>query len=243
MLCEGVDRILNGRTANQVYSAPDTGDFGLLLRHASLSDDIAFRFDDEQWNQFPLTTDKFAAWLHTHPNDTEVINLFMDYETFGVHKKPESGIFDFLDALPEAVLADSSFTFSTPSEVLDQHFPNDVYDVPQTISWEDKSREYCVWSENMKQNNTLKKIYSLENIVLSSNNEHFLNMWGRLQSADYFYYMADSSMGNIHKYQNPYHSPGEAYQYYTNIITDLEITLIRNELGKSKRSLVSFTFL
>jgi alpha-amylase len=127
--------------------------------------------------------------------------------------------------------------------VLKNSYPKDIYDVPQTISWKDKSKECCVWSENMMQNNTLKKIYSLENMVLTSNNELIINMWGRLQAAEYFYYMADCCSTATHKYLNPYLSPQEAYQYFTNIMTDLEISLIRNELGNSKRIRIPLSFM
>jgi alpha-amylase len=156
-----VERILQGRTVNNLYAAPDNGDFGLLLRNTALSDDIAFRFDDANWSEHPLTADKFANWLHAYPVNTDVINLFMDYETFGIHKKQESGIFDFLDALPAAVLANKNFQFSTPSAVLQEYYPTDIYSAAKTISWEDRSDVNCVWCENVMQNNTLKKIYSI----------------------------------------------------------------------------------
>ena len=244
MLCEGIERILQDRTVNRLYASPDNGDFGLLLRNVRLSDDIAFRFDDEQWNEYPLTAQKFAEWLGTHPADTEVINLFLDYETFGIHKKPGSGIFQFLEELPAAVLKNTSLCFKTPAEALEENYPKDMYDVSQTISWEDKSRENCVWTENVMQNNTLKKIYSIENMVMNSDDENLQHMWGRLQAADYFYYMADEQSKTDHwKYLNPYQSPKEAWQYYTNIITDLEITLIRNELKKGKKKSRSMAIL
>jgi alpha-amylase len=240
ILCEGIARILKGRSVNNVYAAPDNGDFGLLLRNATLSDDIAFRFDDNNWSEYPLTADKFAEWIHAHPANTEVINLFLDYETFGIHKKKDTGIFDFIKALPEAVLSNSNFTFSTPSEVLENYYPKDIYDVPQTISWEDKMKENCVWSENVMQNNSLKKIYSIESLALGSSCEKMLNTWGRLQAADYFYYMSEERSGsNAGKYMNPFNSAREAFQNYTNIITDFELELINNEISKTKKT--SFT--
>ena len=243
ILCEGIERILKGRSVNNVYAAPGNGDFGLLLRNATLSDDIAFRFDDNSWNEHPLTADKFAEWIHAHPESAEVINLFMDYETFGIHKKKDTGIFEFMEALPQAVLSNSNFTFSTPSRVLENYYPKDIYDVPQTISWEDKSKENCVWSENAMQNNTLKKIYSIENIALHSGNEKMLNTWGRLQAADYFYYMNEERSGsNAAKYMNPFNSAQEAFQNYTNIITDFELELINNEISKTKKSTFTRAF-
>lgn len=146
ILCEGVERILQGRTCNQLYIAPGNSELVLLLRNATLSDDIAFRFGDPNWSEHPLTATKFAEWLHQHPSNTAVINLFMDYETFGIHKKPASGIFDFLASLPSAVLSNEKFEFSTATEITEQKFPVDIYDVSDTISWEDRSNANCVWT-------------------------------------------------------------------------------------------------
>lgn len=232
ILCEGVDRLLNGRSPNKVYAS--TGietDFTLLLRNAGLSDDIAFRFGEENWNEHPLTAEKFAEWIHKHTEDTKLLNLFMDYETFGIHKKDTTGIFDFLQALPHEILKNESWKFNTPSEAIDAYFPEDFYNVAQTISWKDKSKECCVWCENMMQNNTLKKIYSLEKMVSQSSDEKLKEMWGRLQAADYFYFMADESCHHqwYHNH-NHYQSAKEVYHSYTNILTDFEITLIQKAL-------------
>lgn len=236
VLCEGVKRILNGRTPNKVYSVPGREDMGLLLRNAQLSDDIAFRFDDVNWNEHPLTAEKFAEWLHIHPADTTVINLMMDYETFGIHKKAGSGIFDFLHALPSAVLANDDLTFSSPAVILKKTIPGDTYDVPATVSWENNTTAACVWCDNMRQNNTLKKIYSIGNMVLNCGNEKAIDMWGRLQSADYFYYMSEESCKRTaYQYHNPFSTPEEAFQNYSNIVADLEIALIENEIRRRKR--------
>ncbi|MGE5108136.1 MAG: glycoside hydrolase family 57 protein, partial [Sphingobacteriales bacterium] len=225
ILCEGLYRILNGRTANHVYASPGNDDFGVLLRNVNLSDDIAFRFGEMSWSEFSLTAEKFAGWLHFHADDTTNINIFLDYETFGIYKKSETGIFDFLRYLPNAVLAREGMEFSTPSEALEKFYPTDVYNVPQTISWEDKSKENCVWCENMQQNNTLKKVYSLANLVYASDNDATVETWGKLQCADYFYYMnCDKKCNEAHPYiNNPFNCPEEAYRNYTNILTDFEI--------------------
>lgn len=231
ILCEGVERILQGRTPNQVYTNPGNNNIGLLLRNARLSDDIAFRFDDVNWTEHPLTAHKFANWIHTHPAGTEVINLFMDYETFGIHKKENTGIFDFLKSLPAAVLKKDGFIFSTPSAVLENSYPKDIYNVSSTISWEDRAEDSCVWTENVMQHNTLKKIYSLEKMVMSSGCDKAVSKWGRLQSADHFYYMSDEN----EKYRNPFATAQEAFQNYINIIADFEISLIRKNLAQVKK--------
>ena len=236
ILCEGTERILKGRRCNQQYAMPGNDETALLLRNAALSDDIAFRFGDPNWSEHPLTADKFAEWLHHHPENTEVINIFMDYETFGVHKKKEMGIFEFLQSLPAAVLTNEAFTFSTPSEVLQVHHPKDIYDVSQTISWEDQSNTNCVFRENVMQNNTLKKIYSIEKLVLQSSDKSAADIWGRLQSADYFYNMTDNiRKEGVTKYINPFTTAREVFQHYTNLAADFEISLISKAIDQQKK--------
>jgi alpha-amylase len=236
---------LNGRTPNQTYAAPGNGDFGLLLRNVRLSDDIAFRFDDPTWNEQPLTAGKYASWLHSQSNQTCNINLFFDYETFGIHKKEESGIFEFLKHLPSAILADKNWNFVTPSEALDNYYPKDIYDVSKTISWEDKEMVSCVWSENMMQNNTLRKIYSLENMVMNSTMPGALEWWGSLQTADHFYYMCNDGRTENDSYRslNPFCSGEEAFENYKNAVTDFEIKLIQHGLNdiKSKNVVNNFS--
>ena len=232
ILCEGLQRILNGRSPNHVYTAPDNSGFGILLRNVNLSDDIAFRFDDAGWNEHPLMADKFAQWIHQHSEGDSNINLFMDYETFGTHKKEPTGIFEFLKALPDEVLANPLFSFTTPSEVLYNNYPKDMYDVPQTISWEDKPADNCVWCENMQQNNALKKVYSLSNAVKASGSENVMDTWGRLQAADYFYYMFEGKKSLLPN--SPYLSTENAYSNYLNILADFEVTLIKYHLEKYK---------
>ena len=239
ILCEGTKHILKDRSPNNIYSVPETADIKLLLRNSTLSDDIAFRFDDTNWNEHPLTAEKFAGWIHSHPESTDVINLFMDYETFGIHKKNGTGIFEFLKTLPNEILKDPSVQFSLPSEVIAETEPKDAYDVKDAISWENNSGIANAWSANVMQNNTLKKIYSLENIVLKSNDKAAIDVWGKLQAADYFHYMADElNNGDAYKYINPFRSAKEIYQYYTNIIFDFEISLIKKEIAKNKKKVL-----
>jgi alpha-amylase len=240
VLCEGSQKILKGRTPNKLYASPDNGDFVLLLRNPRLSDDIAFRFDDKGWNEYPLTADKFAEWLHSHPGDSEVINLFMDYETFGIHKNAASGIFDFLNTLPAEVLKNPEFVFNTPSNVIDDYYPKDIYHVPEIISWEDHSAACCIWSENAKQNNTLKKIYQLEKLIDQSNNNNLLQTWGRLQAADYIYFMSEINRNSC-KYLNPFNTAEEVYNYFMSIMTDMEVTLVNEQLRKNKMHVINQT--
>ena len=229
ILCEGLDRILNGRSANQTYASPGNGDFGVLLRNVRLSDDIAYRFDDTTWNEQPLTAGKFSSWLHVQKENACNVNLFFDYETFGIHKKLSTGIFDFLAHLPGEILKDKAWRFVTPAEAIENCYPKDIYNVPKTISWEDKEVQNCVWCENMMQNNKLRKIYSIEEMVHSSNIPGALERWGRLQSADHFYYMCNDgrSSNDTYRLLNPFVSPEEAYENYRNAVMDFEIKIIQ----------------
>jgi alpha-amylase len=236
IFCEGLQRILKGRTPNQTYASPGNGDFGVLLRNAPLSDDIAFRFGDPNWNEQPLTAAKYAGWLHRQKENICNINLFFDYETIGIHKKADSGIFEFLEHLPAEIMKDKDWMFVSPAEALELCYPKDIYDVPKTISWEDKEKECCVWCENVMQNNTLRKIYSIETLVTRCNIPGAVERWGRLQSADHFYYMCNDGRASDDTYRilNPFTNAEEAYVNYKNAVTDFEIKLIQKGLSDIK---------
>lgn len=245
ILCEGAERFLKGRDINHIYTAPHTEDVKILLRNHRMSDDLAFHYHEQAWSEHPLTPEKFASWVHAHQNPLQAVTLFFDYATIGVHKKKETGIFDFIEALPAAILSNEDFIFANPSEIINQLQPAGTYDVPETISWKDKPEECSVWCENMMQNNMLKKIYSLEKLVKATKDHSITETWRKLQLADYFYYMSGIEM--IEKYQrvNPFCSAEEAYKNYFNIITDFEIQLIRQDLEwfrKRKPSLKTFLF-
>lgn len=235
LLCEGIKHILQGREVNRVYQSPGEDAIRLLLRNNGLSDDISFRFDIKEWEEYPLTADKFSLWIHSHDSNTEVINIFLDYETFGIFKKVSSGIFDFLSSLPEAILRNKNWHFATAADVLSDSQKYPVYDVDQTISWDNNAKQACVWSENAIQHNMLKKIYSIENLVIMNNDPVTTEYWRRLQAADYIYYMADDC--NRHegqRYLSPFNNPDDTYRYYRNMITDLETNIIQKTLAGSK---------
>ena len=234
MLCEGVDRYLNSRSPNHVYTAPGIENFSLLLKNYRLSDDIAFRFSNHEWENWPLTADKFSQWLHDHAGNAETINLFMDYETFGEHQWKETGIFNFLDNLPEMILDHPDFYFRSPSEVLAAHPARDVYDVPEFTSWADAERDLSAWNENEMQKEALEKIYLLEKAVKATGNEDLLKVWGKLQTSDHFYYMSTKfwADGDVHKYFSPFASPYDAGIYYMNVISDLEKTVLDQDRRK-----------
>ncbi|MGZ4035516.1 MAG: glycoside hydrolase family 57 protein, partial [Bacteroidia bacterium] len=162
IVCEGVDRLLGTRSPNFVYNAVGGKNIKVLLKNYSLSDDIAFRFSDQGWKEFPLTADKFKNWVHSIAGYGETINLFMDYETFGEHQWESTGIFDFLDHLPTEILKHPDFDFKTPSEVIAAYPARDTYDAHNFISWADTERDLSAWLSNSMQQEAIKKIYSIE---------------------------------------------------------------------------------
>jgi alpha-amylase len=239
ILCEGVSRLLKENNPNKLYAAPGIENLGLLLRNYRLSDDLAFHFDNENWIEHPLTAAKFASWIHAQTEHADVVNLFLDYATFGTHKKKESGIFQFLEELPQAV-ANEQWQFETPSNVLSQLSPVHVYDASQPTSWKDKTEACCMWCENMMQNNMLHKIYRMEQLVAKTGNTKMIEVWRRLQCADYFFYMSAVDVTENSNSTNPFCTPEDAYRNYYNIITDFEIQLIRKDIEdfKVKRPLL-----
>lgn len=227
ILCEGVDRLLGTRTPNFVYKPIGTKKIKALLKNYSLSDDIAFRFSDKGWTEWPLQADKYASWIHKVAGNGEVINLFMDYETFGEHQWENTGIFDFLAKLPDEILKHPDFDFKTPSEVIDTYQAREVYDAPEFTSWADAERDLSAWLSNNMEKESIKRIYSLEKKVMESGNQDLIDMWGKLQTSDHFYYMCTKfwADGDVHKYFSPYDSPYEAYIFYMNVFSDFETTV------------------
>ena len=235
IMCEGVDWLLNGRSPNFLYRAPNATTIKSLLKNYRLSDDIAFRFSDAGWSEHPLSAAKFAGWIHSIAGSGEVINLFMDYETFGEHQWKESGIFDFLKLLPTEILKHKDFDFLTPSEVVEKYEVKDVYDAHNPNSWADTERDLSAWLSNNMQLEMMSKIYSFEKDVKSMGDKNLLAKWARLLTSDHFYYMCTKywADGDVHKYFSPYDSPYDAYMYYANVIADFEAELKKTLAGKS----------
>ncbi len=227
ILAEGADKVLGWRSPNYVYRPENTKTLKLLLKNYKLSDDVAFRFSDRQWSEHPLTAEKFAHWLHTAGNTGDVINLFMDYETFGEHQWRDTGIFDFIRALPGQVLKYPGFSFKTPAEVSESIPVRAKLDVPDFISWADVERDLSAWMGNNMQKDALEYIFSLKEKVRKSGDPEMVSTWRSLQTSDHFYYMCTKwfSDGDVHKYFNPYGSPYDAYANYINVVKDLELSL------------------
>ena len=225
MLTEGAKHILGWRSPNFIYSGETARSMKLLLRNAPLSDDIAFRFSNREWSDWPLTAEKYLSWLKEA--DGEIINLFMDYETFGEHQSSSSGIFDFMGALPEAVISDGTFEFVTPSEAASKHKSVSSLDVPDAISWADEERDLSAWLGNELQQEACQKVYAMTEKLSIVNDEELWADFGHLQESDHFYYMCTKffSDGEVHKYFNPYDTPYEAFINFMNVLSDFQIRL------------------
>jgi alpha-amylase len=226
ILAEGWDTVLGWRSPNYVYRPAYTENIRLLMKNYHLSDDIAFRFGDQSWGEWPLTADKFAHWLNSDPNATN-FNLFMDYETFGEHQWSESGIFDFLEHLPKQWLKSESNTFMTVSEAIDAFDAKDVVDAPNTITWADTERDLSAWLGNGLQQQSIAALYDLRQKIINTNDLALIEDWRRLQTSDHFYYMCTKwfNDGDIHAYFSPYTTPYEAFINFMNAYHDIEYRL------------------
>ena len=223
ILAEGWDGVLDWRSPNFVYKPVGTKDIKLLLKNYKLSDDVAFRFSEKSWKEWPLSAPKFAKWVSALNGNGEVINLFMDYETFGEHQWEDTGIFDFLEALPSELLKHPDNDFVTVSEAAERYEANDEIDVPGILTWADTERDLSAWRGNAIQHSALDAIYKLEDKVHKSKKKRLLDDWRKLQTSDHFYYMCTKwfSDGDVHKYFSPYESPYDAYISFTNVMKDL----------------------
>ncbi len=222
MLTEGARHIMGWKSPNHIYSNDITPKLKLLLRNYPLSDDIAFRFSNKAWNEWPLTTEKYVNWLNQA--DGEIINLFMDYETFGEHQSESTGIMEFMSHLPEAVLA-GGLKFVTPSEAASKLKPVADLSVPEPISWADEERDLSAWLGNELQQDAFNKLYSLTEKLSIINDGTLWADFGHLQESDHLYYMCTKffSDGEIHQRFNPYDTPYEAFINYMNVLSDFII--------------------
>lgn len=235
MLTEGAKHILGWKSPNFVYANAINPRMKVLLRNFTLSDDIAFRFSDRGWNSWPLTAEKFADWAVSALEKDDVLNLFMDYETFGEHQRSASGIFDFMNALPAAILS-RNLSFCTPSEAARTYQPVAPLHVPYPISWADEERDTSAWLGNDLQEEAFNKLYALEADVYKTKDDNLVSIFRKLQESDHFYYMCTKffSDGSVHSYFNPYDTPYEAFINYMNVLADFELRI--KEKLKAKKT-------
>ena len=225
IIAEGWDAMLGWRSPNFVYQSEFTSTIKTLLKNYKLSDDIAFRFGNKGWEEHPLTVDKFGDWLNSVNGNGHVVNLFMDYETFGEHQWEDTGIFDFMRHLPHALLQHSDNDFKTPSEVVASYDSVGRVDAHNFVSWADVERDLTAWLGNKMQEASLKELYRLEPMVKASRDQSILTDWRKLTTSDHFYYMCTKwfADGDVHKYFSPYESPYEAYIAFMNVIQDIKM--------------------
>ena len=222
VIAEGADQILGYRSPNFIYSVPNAR-IRALLKNFRMSDDIAFRFSNRGWKEWPLRAEKFADWVNQVNGNGYAVNLFMDYETLGEHQWEDTGIFDFFYHLPSEVLRHPDNDFKTPSEVAAAYEPVGEFDVPHLISWADTERDLSAWLGNAMQSNALQELYNLERAVKAKEDEALLVDWRKLQTSDHFYYMCTKYFadGDVHKYFNPYESPYDSYINFMNVLDNV----------------------
>ncbi len=238
VLAEGADRVLGWRSPNFIYKPKGTRKISLLLKNYKLSDDIAFRFSERSWAEWPLTAEKFASWVSNANGNGNIVNLFMDYETFGEHQWPETGIFNFLKKLPEEILRHPDNGFVTPSEAIRKHKQVAELDVPSLVSWADVERDLSAWTGNSMQQSALQQVYSMEQAIKNSGDAQLLEDWRRMQVSDHYYYMCTKwfADGDVHKYFNPYDSPYDGFIAFMNILSDIKERLKKSAEEKEMRT-------
>jgi len=222
MLTEGAKHVLGWKSPNFLYCSAANPKLKLLLRNFQLSDDIGYRFSNQSWIEWPLTAEKFASWVARFDKNQPLLNIFMDYETFGEHQWQETGIFDFMKAMPRQIFASTDFGFDTPTAIAEHAQPVAAVSVPVPISWADEERDLTAWLGNEMQDEASDTLYSLLPKMKMCTNPEIHRDWINLQSSDHFYYMCTKwfSDGAVHKYFNPYSTPYEAFINYMNVLSD-----------------------
>lgn len=223
ILAEGWDPVLQWRSPNHVYRPADTKNIKLLLKNYRLSDDLAFRFSNKAWSAWPLTADKYSEWTNASITNSPLINLFMDYETFGEHQWADTGIFDFFESFVAKWLSNSDNTFYTASEAIDTHDPIGEISMPHTVTWADNERDLTAWLGNDMQKEALRHLYSLEDDIMRTSDAKLISDWRKLQTSDHVYYMCTKwfTDGDVHAYFSPYESPYDAFLYFINAVRDV----------------------
>ncbi len=232
ILTDGIERVLCNRSAHHLYNHPTEKDLKIFLRNYRLSDDIAFRFDANE-----LTVDRYMSWLSQMPNDEKLVNLALDYETFGEHKRSQSGIFNFLKELLTTLSNNSAYSMVTPSQAIVNLTPHSQLYVPGYISWADKERDLSAWLGNDMQRDAFDSLKKLEKNLRTLDEPQLIHTWRELQTSDHFYYMCTKGEedGSVHSYFSPYCSPYEAFINYMNVISDFSLQ-IKNRLSARRRS-------
>lgn len=236
VMAEGWDKVLEGRTPNAVYRPEDCKYTKLLCKNYHLSDDIAFRFADKTWSEWPLTADKYLSWLEKDANEGPIINLFMDFETFGENIWEDTGIFDFFEEVVRKWCAEDNRDFMTLSEACDGFVPAGTVSMPWTVTWADEARDLSAWLGNSMQHEAMKNLYDLREDVLATKDKALIADWRRLSTSDHPYYMSTKYLndGSVHGYFSPYDSPFDAFLYYMNVLRDIRERVEEHQTLKSE---------
>ena len=227
ILAEGWDKILGWRSPNYVYRPAGCQNLRLLLKNYRLSDDIAFRFSNRGWKEWPLTVPKYQNWLNMDCIRGNLINLFMDFETFGEHQWADTGIFNFMDQLISSWLAEYDNKFVTASEACSLMEPADEISMPETVTWADTERDLSAWLSNAMQTSAMDTLYAMRDSILNSGDPRLISDWRYMTTSDHPYSMCTKYWhdGDVHAYFSAYASPYESFMYFMNVIRDLEYRL------------------
>ena len=222
MLTDGAKHVLGWKSPNFIYKNALDENLNLLLKNSKLSDDIAIRFSDRNWSKYPLTSEKYADWVSHSLQDTEVLNLFMNYEVIGHYNRAESGIFDFLRYFIQQIAENPNYQFLLPKEVTKKHTAKDILPVPYPISWTDEERDITSWLGNELQKEAFTELFKIQPLVKKKKNAELNEDYSRLQASEHFYFMRTKlfSGADYHKYILPYESPYEAFINYMNVLSD-----------------------
>ena len=222
MLTDGAKHVLGWKSPNFVYKNALDENLNLLLKNSKLSDDIAIRFSDKNWSEYPLTSEKYVDWVSHSLQETEVLNLFMNYEVIGHYNRAESGIFDFLRYFIQQIAENPNYQFLLPKEVTKKHTAKDILPVPYPISWTDEERDITSWLGNELQKEAFTELFKIQPLVKKKKNAELNEDYSRLQASEHFYFMRTKlfSGADYHKYILPYESPYEAFINYMNVLSD-----------------------
>ena len=222
MLTDGAKHVLGWKSPNFVYKNAIDENLNLLLKNSKLSDDIAIRFSDRNWSEYPLTSEKYISWVKNSLQDSEVLNLFMNYEVIGYYNNAQSGIFDFLRYFIVYMMEDDNYEFLLPKEVAKKYPAKDVLPVPYPISWTDEERDTTSWLGNELQKEAFRELFKIQPEVRKKKNADLIDDYTRLQASEHFYFMRTKlfSGADYHKYRLPYDSPYEAFINYMNVLSD-----------------------
>ncbi len=230
ILAEGWDPVLEWRSPNHVYRPSGTENIALLLKNYRLSDDLAFRFGNKAWAEWPLTADKYTQWANASIENSPLINLFMDYETFGEHQWEDTGIFGFFEQFIGEWLNNPDNTFYTVSEAIASSEPVGEISMPHTVTWADSERDLTAWLGNAMQQEALRHLYALEGDIIRTGDVKLISDWRSLQTSDHVYYMCTKwfTDGDVHAYFSPYESPYDAFLYFINALRDVRWRLMQH---------------